>query len=582
MRLRELTIRNFRKIQELKVIFPAGLTVIVGENNSGKTAIIDALRLMLFSSRDFDALRLNEDDFRIGTDYAPIEISCVFGDAQDEDEVHYQECLVEIGNGKFDIRLNARVQFNKTTRRASVKMWGGETEGGSLPSTTYDHLTAVYLQPLRDPESGLRPSRNSQVAKLLDRVTNESERAEFVTIAQEANKQIRELKPVERARDDINKQMLAIAGEELSQRTELIFTDPTFHRIIANLQPEIEGLPFSLNGLGYNNLIFTSATLGTLRRSPQFSFRSILVEEPEAHLHPQLQVLLLNYFATVIADKEGSEVQVIASSHSPILASQAPIDSIVVVQENAGQVAALSVGAIEFDAAMKKKLQRFLDATKAELFFARRILMVEGIAEALLLPVLARAMGGDLKKSAVTIVNADGINFNCFLPLFGQDKISVPVVVLTDGDAPKIGDPCSATATELKARETDIPNLRVERSEITFEHEMARSPGLLPLMLEALDALHPNVAASLKTSIDALSTDDDKADLFYSQFRTTVKSKGIFAQELAARIENANLEGASVPEYIQRALRFLGVIAGEDDDEQSGDSSPTDSEPVAD
>ena len=86
----KLTIRNFRKIQELTVIFPSGLTVIVGENNSGKTAIIDALRLMLFPSRDFDALRLNEDDFRTGTDPAPIEISCVFGDAKDEDEVHFR------------------------------------------------------------------------------------------------------------------------------------------------------------------------------------------------------------------------------------------------------------------------------------------------------------------------------------------------------------------------------------------------------------------------------------------------------------------------------------------------------------
>src|ERR1043166_9868346 len=269
-------------------------------------------------------------------------------------------------------------------------MWGGETEGGSLPSTTYDHLTAVYLQPLRDPESGLKPSRNSQVAKLLDRVTNESERAEFVTIAQQANKQIRQLKPIESARDDINKQMLAIAGEELSQRTELIFTDPTFHRIIANLQPEIEGLPFSLNGLGYNNLIFTSATLGTLRRSPQFSFRSILVEEPEAHLHPQLQVLLLRHFVKVASPEEANKVQVIASSHSPILASQAPVDSIVSVHERGGKVSAVSVCSIDMDAELKKKLQRSLDATRGELFFARRILMVEGIAEALLLPVLTK------------------------------------------------------------------------------------------------------------------------------------------------------------------------------------------------
>ena len=85
MRLRELQIRNFRKIENLTVNFPRGLCVLVGENNSGKTAIIDALRLMLFSSRDFDALRLNEDDFRNGTDYTPIEISCTFCDLNDED-----------------------------------------------------------------------------------------------------------------------------------------------------------------------------------------------------------------------------------------------------------------------------------------------------------------------------------------------------------------------------------------------------------------------------------------------------------------------------------------------------------------
>ncbi len=121
------------------------------------------------------------------------------------------------------------------------------------------------------------------------------------------------------------------------------------------------------------------------------------------------------------------------------------------------------------DPQMKKKLQRFLDATRGELFFARRILMVEGIAEALLLPVLARMAGGDLKKSAVTVVNADGLNFNCFLPLFGKDRITAPVAILTDGDAPKIGDPCSATAADLKAKDTEMPNLRVGIVRLTAE-----------------------------------------------------------------------------------------------------------------
>jgi len=579
MRLRELTIKNFRKIEDLTVTFPKGLCVIVGENNTGKTAIVDALRLMLFSGRDYDALRLDEEDFRTGTDFAPIELSCTFCDQNDEDEVHFQECLVDIGGGKFEIRLNARVEFNKTTRNPKVKMWGGETEGGHVGSI-YEHLAAVYLQPLRDPESGLRPSRHSQVSRLLDSLTDEDQYDEFVTIAKDANTKIRELDPVKSARDDLNTQMSSIAGDQLAQKTELIFADPTFHRIIAGLQPEIENLPFSLNGLGYNNLIFTSATLATLKRSPHFSFRSIVIEEPEAHLHPQLQVLLLQYFSKVAAVESG-EVQVIASSHSPILASQAPIDSIVSLQEYEGKVSAISVCSIDMDAEMKKKLQRYLDSTRAELFFARRILMVEGISEALLLPVLVKIACGDLKQSAVTLINADGLNFNCFLPLFGETKIAVPIAILTDGDAPSVGGPLSATATQLKAQEGTIQNLRVECCARTFEHELARSSELLPLMLQAFKILRPVVGANLESNIQSLTSDDQKADAFLSEFLNSRASKGLFAQELATLLENESLQPTVVPDYIRKALQFLSVLNSPTNDESTGNSSRTNPSPAA-
>jgi putative ATP-dependent endonuclease of the OLD family len=533
MWLRELQIRNFRKIEELTVEFPRGLTVLVGENNSGKTTIIDALRLMLFSSRDFDSLRLTEDDFRSGTDYAPIEMSCRFTDLSEEDEVHFQECLVDLDGGKFEMQVNARIEFNKTTNRSNVKMWGGETEGGSLPSNHYDRIATIYLQPLRDPQRGLRPGQYSQVSRLIDCLATEEQHSGFEEIAKEANDKIRVLKPVEDARGDINAQMAAIAGGELAQKTELIFSDPTFRRIIAGLQPEIESLPFSLNGLGYNNLVFASATLGTLRRSEQFSFRSILVEEPEAHLHPQLQMLLLGHLANVAQDLEGNDVQVIASSHSPILASQAPIDSIVSVHEVDDKVAAVSVCGIEIENMTKKKLQRYLDATRGELFFARRILLVEGIAEALLLPVLAKLAGGSLKDSAVALLNADGINFNAFIPLFGENKLAMPVAILTDGDANAVGGEMSVTAAGLKAREANASNLRVEMSEITFEHELARSEALLPHVLVAFKELHPQIGATLEKDLAALQSPDDKATEFLRVFLEKKVSKGRFAQELA-------------------------------------------------
>jgi putative ATP-dependent endonuclease of OLD family len=566
MWLRELQIHNFRKIDELTVSFPRGLTVLVGENNSGKTTIIDALRLMLFSSRDFESLRLTEDDFRAGTEHAPIEISCRFTGLEDDDEVHFQECLVDIGDGKFEVQVNARVEFNKTTNRCNVKMWGGETEGGSLPSNHYDRVATIYLQPLRDPERGLRPGQHSQVSRLIECLTKEEQHADFEVIAKRANEEIRKLKPVEDARGDINAQMTAIAGGELAQKTELIFTDPTFRRIIAGLQPQIDGLPFALNGLGYNNLIFTSATLGTLRRSAQFSFRSILVEEPEAHLHPQLQMLLLRHLAEVASNQEGNEVQVIASSHSPILASQAPIDSVVSVHEAYNKVSAVSVCMIGIEDKIKKKLQRYLDATRGELFFARRILMVEGIAEALLLPVLTRIAGGNLKKSAVTVLNADGINFNAFIPLFGEDRLRVPVVILTDGDAAEVGEKPSDTAKGLKDQEANVRNLRVEMSTITFEHELARSAAMLPHMTAAFKVLHPRKGVELEAALEAVDAPDDKASKFLELFLATKVSKGRFAQEFAAILEDTGLAPNAVPKYIRDALKYLGVLAEEADD----------------
>lgn len=600
MRLLSLNIRNFRKIEELTVTFPKGLTVIVGENNAGKTAVIDALRFMLFSSRDFEALRLNEDDFRRGSENAPIEISCTFSDLSDTDEVHFQECLVDVGDGKFNVCLNARAEFNATTRRSNVKMWGGETEGGSLPSNIYDSLSSIYLQPLRDPENGLRPGRHSQISRLINCLTKEDKRADFETIAKHANDQIRELEPIKSAKADIDTQLASIAGPELAQQTELIFTDPTFHRIIAGLQPEIDGLPFSLNGLGYNNLLFTAATLGTLRRSDQFSFRSILVEEPEAHLHPHLQVLLLRHLVNAAEDTDGNEVQVIVSSHSPILASQAPIDSVVSIHESDGKVTGVSLCSIVYDATLKRKLQRFLDTTRAELFFARRILMVEGIAEALLLPVLARMAGGDLKDSSVTVLNADGINFNAFIPLFGTDGLGIPAAILTDGDdSDGTGTP-SATATGLKAKEKDAANLRVEFGEITFEHELARSPTLLPFMLQAFKELRPDLGVALNTKIENLTTTDEKADAFLEEFLRSKTSKGEFAQELAdllelsldierdafgaffwifTQAEAAELSADVVPQYIRNALEFLGVINNQNTNDPDGETAGADPVP---
>ena len=237
------------------------------------------------------------------------------------------------------------------------------------------------------------------------------------------------------------------------------------------------------------------------------------------------------------------------------------------VHEVDGKVSIVSVCSITIDDKIKKKLQRYLDATRGELFFARRILMVEGIAEALLLPVLAKMSGGNLKESSVTVLNADGINFNAFIPLFGLERLGVPVVILTDGDAKEIGGEMSATAAGLKALESDVPNLSVEMSEITFEHELARSDAILPHMIAAFKDLRPRRGATLEVDLAALESADDRANAFRSALLASKVSKGQFAQELAGAMDKCDLGPDAVPTYIRNALMHLGVLRAEANDD---------------
>ena len=192
-------------------------------------------------------------------------------------------------------------------------------------------------------------------------------------------------------------------------------------------------------GLGSNNLLFMACEL-LLLGSEAEGFPLLLVEEPEAHLHPQRQLRLMQFLQQKAkeARADGQKIQIIVTTHSPNLASAIQLDNLVLL--SSGKAFPLCAGRTELDPSDYGFLSRFLDVTKANLFFARGLMIVEGDAENILLPTLARILQRDFTGNGVSIVNVGGIGLRRFARIYQRKDpatdgvIPVPVACVTDLD----------------------------------------------------------------------------------------------------------------------------------------------------
>ncbi len=157
--------------------------------------------------------------------------------------------------------------------------------------------------------------------------------------------------------------------------------------------------------------------------------RIALIEEIEAHLHTQSQIRLIKQM------EKNSTTQFILTTHSNNLASSINPKNIILLYNNQ----AFSMGESEtlLETQDYEFLERFLDATKSNLFFAKGLIFVEGDAENLLLPTFAELIGYPLHEYGVSIVNIGNTAFERYIKLFsrkGEDRIEMPISVITDVD----------------------------------------------------------------------------------------------------------------------------------------------------
>jgi len=579
MYLAQLTITNFRKLNNATLKFQPGLNVLVGANNVGKTAVVDALRALL-AGHDEPYPRLDVDDVHrpaSGTPTGDITFQYIFRDLDEDDEADFLPALKMDAAGNAEAHITIRYAEADKTGRLRAKRWCGDHDDIGLTADMMENLRGVYLPPLRDASQSLKPSRSSQLARLFQLLSDDAGRDGINEALKKLDEELKEHPPISATQKAIKGRHDSMLGPQLSQLLELGLSGSDFQRLASRLSLMVDAFDIEQNGLGFNNLIFMAVVLSELAKNPEASYRGLIVEEPEAHLHPQLQAVLLSYLETVKATDGEKPVQLFVTSHSPNFASIADIDTLTCLVDTGSHVETFSPRDITFEKGKREKLERYLDVTRAEIFFARRVIFVEGAAELMLVSVLAAKAGYKLREHGVSLISVEGLNFDSFLPLFGETALKIPVAVITDADPeatpsdntepvalyPAAGDTVTVSdnTAKMKAREDSL--VKVFHGVKTLEYDLALHADNRAAMLMALKELHPKIGEALESTVNAAANDAEKARaLFCGMFERQQNNvqKGRFGQTLAQVL--ADGAPCVVPEYIRQAVAHACQIPG--------------------
>lgn len=331
MHLATLKISNFRKLKDATLSFERGLNILVGANNIGKTAVIDALRALL-AGHDEPYPRMSTDDIhrpKSGAATGPITFAYVFSDLSAEDEADFLSALKPSQDGKLEAHITVRYSDADKSGRLRVKRWCGDHEDLALTADMMENLRGVYLPPLRDASQGLKPGRTSQLARLIQLLADDAGRKGIEEELAKLDGELKKHTPIVNTQTAVSGRHAKMLGDQLAQALSIGLSANDFHRLASRLSLLVDAFEVEQNGLGFNNLIYMAVVLSELAKNPDAAFRSLIIEEPGAHLHPQLQAILLRYLESVQAIEGERPVQLFVTSHSPNFASIAKLDCLV-------------------------------------------------------------------------------------------------------------------------------------------------------------------------------------------------------------------------------------------------------------
>ncbi len=439
MYIKNIVISNFRSIKFLKLELNEHLNFIIWENDSWKTTLIDALKLTLWTVSN-DYFRLENDDFYNDEKEFIIEIIVVgFTEKQ---AIDFLDWGIEDKGWNFWMKLKFKAEKKWEKIFSKITAWPieSEDEWKYLEPEKKELLHSVYLKPLRNSQNDLSSGKNSRLSKILlwhKYFKWKKENHDLVKNFETLNNEIKEYFwkapkwEIEIINDIINNHFESFMWKEDSKKVFIDTWKPILQNILEKLSLEYENnkKPW----LWTSNLLFIASELLLLNERTKNGLWIALIEELEAHIHPQKQLTLIDYLQKKSKD---DNIQMFITSHSPNIASKVNLENVIICKKT--KFYPLKDWTTLLEDKDYKYLERWLDTTKADLFFAKWLIFVEWIAEAILLPVIADLFDINLNQKWISIINLNWLSFERYLKVFINNKkenyLDIKIACITDRD----------------------------------------------------------------------------------------------------------------------------------------------------
>lgn len=574
MNIKNIKIQNFRNFKDFLIDFSEGFQTIIGENNIGKSNLYWAIRLVLDRELSYNARKLELKDFHgykkavTIDDYILISIELfseklasfptfhAFKTSDTTARITYVYAHKnKFTEGEAEPEKIELSDFNWRLLAGNTSFELAELieKSASITFRDLEGINLYYINAFRNINADLHGTTKSLLSKYCQsREEAETELESVRTILQQSSTELNKLPFIPNLSETIQKKGVDIAGQYFSFPVAISFLSnydaDAWSQLNLFFSPDADNnIPIQILGLGQKNILYLSLFIAELENSSkQHEINLLLIEEPEAHLHPQLQKIL---FANLNGLKT---TQVFMTSHSTHIASDCDYKNLnVLYKNNEKEVKSFSPFKDGLLTERENKLlKRYLDATRSEMFFASAIIYVEGVGEQFIIPAIAKEVYGiNLIEHNISVIPIHSRFFDPYLKIVQDKNLEIPAVAIIDGDSAELKEEDTETTAVVNAKKLEITDRVVVMSgtktlEIDLFPNSETNNTYLKSCFENL-----NHKKSFENLVNAKG---DWSDELISRIDQTVM-KGRFAQELSLLIDKNFI----VPEYIKNAILHI-------------------------